>query len=100
MTLATIAQARAEHSVLLKQWWESYKTNGENHPETVRLNDECVAVVNQAVEKFATPQVAGCRTCEVYSIFGGPHHNGSRNCRSGSLASGGTRSHCSCATCF
>jgi hypothetical protein len=27
-------------------------------------------------------------------------HRGSSNCRSGSLASGGTRAHCACDTCF
>jgi hypothetical protein len=30
----------------------------------------------------------------------GPSHNGSSHCESGSLASGGTRSHCTCDFCF
>jgi hypothetical protein len=29
-----------------------------------------------------------------------PNHDGSRYCQSGSLASGGHRSHCTCDTCF
>ena len=35
----------------------------------------------------------GCRE-------GGPSHYGSARCESGSLASGGTRAHCSCDRCF
>ena len=30
----------------------------------------------------------------------GPSHNGSRFCESGSIASGGKRSHCTCDMCF
>lgn len=40
-----------------------------------------------------------CSTCVKYAGQG-PSHNGSRNCSSGSIASGGTRSHCSCDWCF
>ncbi len=43
----------------------------------------------------------GCAECEEgkkYEIF--PDHRGSRYCRSGSLASGGDRAHCTCDTCF
>lgn len=29
-----------------------------------------------------------------------PSHRGSRRCKSGSLASGGTHAHCTCDTCF
>ena len=40
-----------------------------------------------------------CRTCQ-----GGestrPSHDGSARCESGSLASGGYKSHCTCDTCF
>lgn len=46
---------------------------------------------------------AECQTCkkirEEYNGFG-PSHNGSRNCRSGSIASGGNVAHCACGTCF
>lgn len=30
----------------------------------------------------------------------GPNHLGSEHCRSGSIAAGGHRSHCSCSTCY
>jgi hypothetical protein len=44
-----------------------------------------------------------CRTCrdiaEIYAGFG-PTHNGSPNCKNGSIASGGIRVHCTCDTCF
>ncbi len=32
--------------------------------------------------------------------WSGPSHNGSRMCKSGSIASGGTRAHCSCDYCY
>lgn len=43
-----------------------------------------------------------CPTCESYAKGGGfgPGHLGSPRCKSGSLAAGGTHSHCSCDTCF
>jgi hypothetical protein len=40
--------------------------------------------------------VAGC----TYSSKYGPSHEGSRMCKSGSIASGGTRSHCACDACY
>jgi len=43
----------------------------------------------------------GCKEmgCD-YPVKTGPSHEGSRMCKSGSIASGGTRSHCSCDYCF
>lgn len=43
-----------------------------------------------------------CDTCEDIEEMGGfgPSHNGSPRCESGSIASGGTRAHCTCDTCF
>jgi len=43
---------------------------------------------------------AYCRTCAVVAREGGPSHNGSPNCESGSIASGGTVAHCACDVCF
>ena len=40
-----------------------------------------------------------CKTCQDPERFK-PSHDGSRLCESGSLASGGHRSHCTCDTCF
>lgn len=39
-----------------------------------------------------------CAMCEDPKYL--PGHNGSRRCRSGSIASGGTRAHCTCNLCF
>jgi len=41
-------------------------------------------------------KVAGC----TYSSKYGPSHEGSRMCKSGSIASGGTRAHCACDYCY
>ena len=40
--------------------------------------------------------VEGC----TYSSKYGPSHDGSRMCKSGSIASGGTRAHCACDYCY
>ena len=42
-------------------------------------------------------QRQGCGSCGEY---GAPSHNGSKSCESGSIASGGNKSHCTCDTCF
>lgn len=39
-----------------------------------------------------------CKGCQHTGMY--PSHNGSRNCESGSIASGGTKSHCTCNACF
>ena len=39
-----------------------------------------------------------CSTCKRNGP--GPSHEGSPHCRSGSIASGGTKAHCSCDTCY
>ena len=39
-----------------------------------------------------------CQSCDTRN--GGPSHFGSPRCQSGSLASGGNRSHCSCDGCY
>lgn len=42
-----------------------------------------------------------CVTCAEIGEGGfGPSHDGSRRCESGSIASGGTHTHCSCGICF
>ena len=40
-----------------------------------------------------------CPTCALPDDLK-PSHNGSRRCESGSIASGGTKAHCSCDLCF
>ncbi len=42
--------------------------------------------------------VDDCKGCNVVGIH--PSHNGSKSCKSGSIASGGFRAHCTCDTCF
>jgi hypothetical protein len=42
--------------------------------------------------------IEGCPQCALEHI--GPDHTGSQFCKSGSLASGGLRAHCSCSFCF
>jgi len=39
-----------------------------------------------------------CSQCQELGM--GPSHDGSKSCESGSIASGGKNSHCSCDVCF
>ena len=48
-------------------------------------------------EKY--PDCPTCKLVEQEKGFG-PSHEGSRACRSGSIASGGNYPHCACDTCF
>lgn len=41
-----------------------------------------------------------CSECAEINRGFGPSHDGSASCESGSLASGGRNSHCTCDTCF
>ena len=41
-----------------------------------------------------------CQTCREHPGGYGPSHEGSPNCKSGSLRSGGQKSHCTCSLCF
>lgn len=62
--------------------------------------DENVAKIKEAYSAMlgAMKLLGVCMMCADRSFL--PRHNGSTRCRSGSIASGGTTSHCSCDTCF
>lgn len=45
-------------------------------------------------------EMATCSMCIEYAGRMAPSHRGSTFCRCGSIASGGTKSHCTCDTCF
>ena len=47
---------------------------------------------------LAKEKYDNCTTCQNKGLR--PSHNGSKACKSGSIASGGTKEHCSCDTCF
>ena len=75
-----VARLRADVLFALRQMWRA---------DTVM--DEDIA---DGIERL-------CRTCLEnlgYSIA--PTHDGSPSCESGSIASGGTKAHCTCDRCF
>lgn len=41
-----------------------------------------------------------CEVCKKYKGQFAPTHNGSQYCNCGSIASGGTKAHCTCDVCF
>ena len=72
----------------------------QNRAATTRLHpvlgevpccERCAARVDRMTE---------CPTCKEIAGGFGPSHDGSVNCESGSIASGGTHAHCTCDTCF
>ena len=70
---------------------------------------EGTASLSMAETKQKCTLVQDCPTCRRQArgvalmntaLAAGPQHFGSRNCRSGSIASGGTRAHCCCDSCY
>ena len=57
---------------------------------------EMPEIMGETCKKFA---VLGCLTCYEKTVMK-PDHAGSPACQSGSLASGGNYTHCTCDTCF
>jgi hypothetical protein len=48
------------------------------------------------LDKPSREQYDNCPSCQKF----GPSHDGSSRCESGSIASGGAKSHCTCDVCF
>ena len=71
--------------------WETHNLAGTPHRGLERF--EVTAARLEAL--WQAKKV--CKTCAEVSLSGiKPSHNGSPNCQSGSIASGGTRAHCTC----
>ncbi len=68
--------ARQMHQILNLAWWNAYCFRP---PKTF--------VRGGSIE-------SDCATCREYSVFGGPRHEASANCRSGK------HDHCSCDFCW
>ena len=66
--------------------------------------EKIVEALDEAGIEHSDPVVirsARCHDCELYGGYGfGPSHQGSPNCKCGSIASGGDKAHCTCRTCF
>jgi hypothetical protein len=56
-----------------------------------QVNPQAVMVAPDPRER-----VEGCSQCESGPVW----HNGSKGCKSGSIASGGSRAHCTCDYCY
>ena len=54
-------------------------------------------VVEEKALEIKTKKI--CGLCTDKDTMG-PSHNGKKNCESGSIASGGNKSHCTCDICF
>ena len=71
----------------------------------MKLNTKCSPVecresgcsFPDCLDAKSREQYDNCPTCRLGH---GPDHDGSKSCKSGSIASGGTKEHCSCDTCF
>jgi hypothetical protein len=78
-------------------WVVLYWPEGKN-PETDFNEAEYFSNMADAVEFENILSGGVCQTCQINDIR--PSHNGSIRCESGSIASGGNKSHCSCDICF
>jgi hypothetical protein len=87
-----------EQLEMLKQGLVDYRTvDGKIAPDdsmTLAFN-ALVAKVDKTLDA-AAQDGNDCQACGEF----GPSHNGASHCKSGSIASGGTRAHCSCDACF
>ena len=92
--IADVETARQEKSALHAEWWAHYSRLGANHPATIDAAQRLREYKQQAIRQFAKPEVPGCKSCEEFSVFGGPNHHASVHCRSG------RHPHCTCDTCF
>lgn len=87
--------------IYLKLKREGHVTNsGEDSLQAVLLRQETITIkVRQGQASVEDLQKAGgCPTCQIKGMK--PDHDGSARCESGSIASGGNKSHCSCDICF
>jgi len=57
----------------------------------------CAALKREALDQDGYPD---CLQCREIGTGMGPSHDGSKSCESGSIASGGKYSHCTCDVCF
>ena len=65
--------------------------------DAIRIIEQDLISIKNEEEKV----IDFCSSCESEQNSGiGPSHNGSKNCASGSIASGGRKAHCTCDTCF
>lgn len=78
----------------LVEEWADYVENERDYQERVKKER---ATMQPAPYPLPPLKVEDCSSCEHKH---GPSHYGSPRCQSGSLASGGRHSHCSCDTCF
>lgn len=64
-------------------------------------NDELDAWTRsrEATKRITEKMECNSGRCDPNDPYG-PSHDGSTRCQSGSLASGGTRSHCTCDACY
>lgn len=51
-------------------------------------------------EAMAHPECSACQLAHEMQDTMMPPHDGSRSCESGSVASGGERTHCTCDRCY
>ena len=101
MKFESLEDAREQIAKARGTWWKEYQKEGPT-PITLAKREVYNASLNLAITQFNTwiKDFPTCKQCASAPFIGGPNHEGSIHCSSGSLSSGGTRSHCSCDTCF
>ena len=73
---------------------------GTTIPEFFGMLAEHVVEQVQPQAVMVAEKVCGIDGCTVTRVPGLPSHEGGRMCKSGSIASGGSRAHCACDYCY
>ena len=81
----------------IQDYWVHCTNN--NCKWCMMTDPEAVAGIPKPITELKPKSV--CKECQRWKDFGfGPRHDGSSSCKCGSIASGGTKAHCTCSACF
>ena len=107
MTFESLKEAQQQLEVVYKEWRKESK-----YDKTGILLGEYLTLETAIVDQYGTPdpKYPNCPACKRFSAIPynppydpthkGPSHEGSPNCESGSIASGGLIPHCTCDACY
>jgi len=74
--------------------------NNKKYCEDCPHKGEPMGYIEHICEQQDDQECETCRLIKEKKLTSWPSHDGSKNCESGSIASGGANSHCSCDICF
>ncbi len=92
-------QIRCDYNQKKSDYWDTMKLDLH---KIIRAGKEVEpaswSVARSSLDYVLEMEKSDCPSCKNTGMQ--PSHTGSRRCESGSIASGGLKSHCSCDSCF